>query len=283
MSADSLLHAPSEAQLAAWNARPARRPVVLVYRWRGADVGGELGRLARRHGGRLGWRGVEEQVLIGPMTLGRHCARLHFRERTAALAFVLGEAHRALVQGLESLEVVAVGEQPVALRLMIAFMARVLPWLPYDRSREDGPEPGAGSSVMPTEAAMQTFLAHPVQAEPVVMLNFLRFRERAQYDPPREETLSGQAAYYRYGKVAFDTLHRLGARALFVGRYQQVLIGNDGDPGRGLWHEFAMVRYPGRASFKLMTELVRYRRAMPDRQAGLAENGQGLIVAVDAR
>jgi hypothetical protein len=137
--------------------------------------------------------------------------------------------------------------------------------------------------VLPTDEAMHAFLSHPVQTKPVVMVNFLRFRERAQYDPPGAEPLSGQQAYYRYGKVAFDTLHRLRARALFVSRYQQVLIGNGGDPGRDLWDEFAMVRYPGRATFKLMTELRRYRRAMPDRQAGLAENGQGLIVTVDAR
>jgi hypothetical protein len=135
-----------------------------------------------------------------------------------------------------------------------------------------------GSSVMPTAAAMEAFLAHPQQTTPILMVNWLRFSDKASYAEPQAKPVSGKEAYYRYGKVAFDTLHRLRARALFVSRYQQVLIGNNGKAGADLWDEFAMVEYPGRATFKLMASLSRYRRALHHRQAGLAEHGQGLLV-----
>ena len=39
------------------------------------------------------------------------------------------------------------------------------------------------------------------------------------------------------------------------------------------------MQYPGRATFGHMAALRRYRRALTDREAGLAEYGQGLTVA----
>jgi hypothetical protein len=39
-----------------------------------------------------------------------------------------------------------------------------------------------------------------------------------------------------------------------------------------------MVEYPGRAGFKRMTALRRYRVALHHRAAGLAKGGQGLVV-----
>jgi hypothetical protein len=272
---------PSAEQLAAYNARSALKPVVLFYRYRcagtaGAGIAAELDRIAQQHNGLLRWQGREEQVLIGPLSLEQYCCRLHFRDRASALRHVQAQQH--LFAAVESLEVAVISEQPLALKLAIALMARVLPLLPMDRSTEDTPEPGMGSSVMPTAAAMETFLAHPQQTTPIVMVNWLRFSDKASYAEPQAKPVSGKEAYYRYGKVAFDTLHRLRARALFVSRYQQVLIGNNGEAGADLWDEFAMVEYPGRATFKLMASLSRYRRALHHRQAGLAERGQGLVV-----
>jgi hypothetical protein len=61
-----------------------------------------------------------------------------------------------------------------------------------------------------------------------------------------------------------------------------MLIGNDGDPGAGLWDEFALMQYPGRAAFQKMASLRRYRRGLADREAGLADWGQGLVVSKPA-
>lgn len=277
------LHAPSAEQLAAYQQRPGSRPVVLFYQCRpapGTDLGElvqALARLARARSGTLAWAGEAEQVLIGDLPRYALCCRLHFKSRDAALRHVQASAHQALMERLETVELSVLGEQPWRVRLAVAVMARLLPRLPYDRRVDPGPEPGLGSSIMPSHEALAEFLAHPQPTRPVVMVNWLRFRDQAEYDPPQAPTVSGMTAYYRYGKVAFDTLHRLGARAQFVSRYQQLLIGRDGQPATGLWNDFVMVEYPGRASFKHMTSLRRYRAALAHRSAGLAEGGQGLI------
>lgn len=280
---------PSAAQLDIYMRRPADRPVVLFYRFDCGDdaanvrIIGKLAAVARAHGGQVRWTALEEQTLIGPVPALRHCARVHFRRRADALALVSGAAHEALFAQARQLEVTAIGEQPRASRFVVRLMALALPhWPLFDNAIDPRPEPGIGSSsVMPTQAAYEAFLAHPDPQKHLVMVNWLRFRERAQYadgESTDREAVSGQSAYYRYGRIAFLALHSLGARALFVGRYQQILIGNGGDPGVGQWHEFVLVEYPGRAAFKRMTSLQRYRAGLHHRAAGLSESGQGLVV-----
>jgi hypothetical protein len=280
---------PSSAQLDVYARRSAHRPVVLFYRFDcgseadGAQLVGKLATLARGHRGRVRWCAVEEQALIGPVSVVRHCARVHFRSRSDALALVRSAAHEALFADARTLEVGVIGEQPRASAIVVRLMALALPhWPFFDNAIDSRPEPGIGSSsVMPTQAAYDSFLSHPDPMRPLVMINWLRFRERAQYaedESTDREPVSGQAAYYRYGRIAFLALHSLGARALFLGRYQQILIGNGGDPGVDQWHEFVLVEYPGRAAFKRMTSLQRYRAGLHHRAAGLVENGQGLVV-----
>jgi uncharacterized protein (DUF1330 family) len=279
---------PSAAQLQVYARRSARRPVVLWYQFRDRDddaaacLLARLAALAQAHGGWLRWRGTEEQVLIGRLPLYRHCARLHFPVRARALAMVRSAAHAELFAQASALQVAVLNGQPRASRVVIGLMALALPrWPFFDNSTDASSEPGIGTGIMPTQKDYDAFLTHPDPQHPIVMVNWLRFRERAQYAPGDggdTPPVSGQAAYYRYGKVAFAVLHSLGARAGFVSRYQQILIGNDGEPGEGLWHEFVMVEYPGRAAFRRMTALRRYRAALHHRAAGLDEHGQGLVV-----
>ncbi len=277
---------PSTAQLQVFQSRPARRPVVLFYEYRCANaadaqrITAALAKLAREHQGDLRWAAEQQQVLIGRLLLYQYCCRLHFRSRSAALAHVMAERHAEELRGAEALQVAALSEQPRAIRLTTWLLSRVLPHVPFDSTVEPGPEPGMGSSIMPTEQALQSFIAHPEQHTPIVMVNWLRFRPQAQYADAPPTALSGQAAYYRYGKVAFTVLHSLRARAFFVSRYQQMLIGNGGEPGTGLWDDFVLAQYPSRATFKHMASLRRYRNALHHRQAGLAEDGQGLVLCV---
>lgn len=263
---------PSQAQLAAFAGRRSDRPVVLFYQWRSAQADAtalldELAALARRFGGQLRWAGAEEQVLIGAVPQYGHCCRLHFARRDHALHFIQSEAHAALLAQQADVQVSVISEQPRMLRVVTWAMAQLLPRWRFDNTVDDTPLQADNDSTMPTAAAEARLLAHPEQNSPVVMVNWLRFRP-----------YTGQAAYHRYGKVAIVTLHSLGAKALFVARYQQVLIGHGGDPATTAWDEFAMVQYPGRAAFKTMTRLARYRRALADRRAGLDDNGQGLVV-----
>lgn len=280
---------PSAQQIAAFQSRPAAQPVVLFYEFDVADTRAAdvllsgLRALAQRHDGALRWAAIQQQLLIGRMPLYGYCCRVHFRSRTDALRHVQDAAHGRLLGNASQVKLSVVSEEPSKVRPMIWLMSALLPHWPFDNSTEEGPEPGTGTSIMPTESDVETMLAHPQQHSPVVMVNWLRFRPQAVYESQPAVSLSGQDAYYRYGKVAFAAIHHLKGKALFVSRYQQVLIGNQGDPGLGLWHDFVLARYPGRATFKHMASLRRYRRALSHRAAGLADYGQGLVVSESYR
>lgn len=275
---------PSAQQLEAYAKGSARRPPALFYQYTCADEAAAqacreaLAALAPRHRGVLRWAGVEEQVLIGDIPSYRHACSIHFPNRDLALAFALSTEHGVAVRSCTSLRISVVTQQPPVVTRMSTLFSLVLPRLPYDRSVDHGPEPGLGvSKVIPTAQAIAELLAHPRQNEPVVMINWLKFRPQAAYAEGTEPA-SGRTAYHRYGKVALLATHRLGAKLLHVGLYQQVLVGNDGNPALKAWDEFALMQYPGRATFHLMSTLRTYRAALSHREAGLAPTGQGLAV-----
>jgi hypothetical protein len=270
----ALSAAASPRQLEALAAlRPA--PLVLFHEFSCADERAASGcrdalaALAQRHGGALRWAAQEQEVLCGRIAHFQQAARLHLPSPAAAQAFVTSPAHAAALAAATAVQVAVLGEQPRAVAIVSALLAKVLPHWPFDDTIEPGDEPGVGvSSVMPTAQAIAALRAHPEQDTPVVMINWLKFR------PP-----SGKAAYYRYGRIAMATTHSIGAKLLFAARYRMILVGNGGDPGRDLWDEFALMQYPGRATFGTMASLRRYRAGLADREAGLAENGQGLTVS----
>lgn len=282
-------HQPSAEQLAVFKHAPAQRPVVLFYQLSAGDqqqaeqCTAALATLAAGHGGALRWAGSEEQVLIGPVQQHQRACSLHFQSRAGALDLVQSAEHQRALASASRVLVSVCSEQPRAIRLLSALLARLLPRLPMDRRVETSEEPFLGTSTMPTQAALQEFRAHPQQEAPLTMINWLKFREHAAYDTGAA-AISGRSAYLRYGKVAMRTTHALGAKLLFAARYQQLLIGHDGNPAPGLWHECALMQYPGRRTFDYMSSLHRYRQALVHRQAGLAEQGQALTVAKpDAR
>lgn len=262
---------PSTAQWEVFLRAAHFRPVVLIYRYHAPSAQAaeralqELSRLAAQHKGALRWAGQEQQVLIGPVPQFGRVAFVHFANRKQAQAHCTDAAHQRFAAPLKTLEITVIGEQPEAIARISRLFAWLMPKLPLPKKGEPGPEPFAGSSVMPTDAAYADFYAHPEQDTPVVMLNWLKFKQKA--------------AYQSYGKVALVAAHSLGSKLLHVGRYYQVLVGNDGDPATDAWHECAAMQYPSRKAFVQMASLAYYRRALADRYAGLAEFGQGLIAA----
>ena len=250
---------PSKQQIDAFSRRNLSRPIALFVQFSGkADLSRE----------RLVWSARSEQVFCGPVIKFDELRLYQFGSGDEALAFVesLGK------QPFTALEVIALSAQPRAIRITSAVLARVLPHWPFDNSEDDTEEPGVGtSSVMPTRAAIEELRTHADQTSPVTMLNWLKFKPQ-----------SGRAAYYRYGKVALLATHSLGAKLLYAARYLQILIGNSGNPAIGAWDEFALMQYPGRATFGRMARLKRYRAALHHREEGLAENGQGLVVTKPA-
>lgn len=277
--------APSAKQLEQFDRAPSRRPVVLFYQY-SANPGvhsdewlAELVELAGQNRGRLIWAGDQEQAFVGTVGDHRHASQLHFRTRSDARKFFQSAEHASAAQKLSSLQVAVLSVQPRRIALISNLLAKLLPWMPFDNSVEAGEEPGVGTSgIMPTAAALAELKAHPQQNTPVVMINWLKFRREAAY-AASTRLVSGRTAYFRYGKVALLATHSLKAKLLYAARYQQILIGNGGDPGVDLWDEFALMQYPGRATFALMASLKRYRRALHHREAGLTGKGQGLTIS----
>ena len=129
------------------------------------------------------------------------------------------------------------------------------------------------NAIHPTDAQVTDFLAHSKSGEPVFMLNLLKFKERADYDPP--EDVSGRTAYGRYA-TAFGNLLREagveGVETVFGGSANAVLIG---DAEAANWDAVALVRYPDAETMFALVSSEAYRSIHFHRKAGL--EGQVLI------
>jgi uncharacterized protein (DUF1330 family) len=105
----------------------------------------------------------------------------------------------------------------------------------------------------------------------VVMLNLLRFKERAT------DGGSGAASYNRYGDAVTRMVEERGGEVLWSGRVDQVLIGDEAANG---WDAVALVRYPSRQAFLAMVADDRYQQSHGHREGGLADT---VLLACSAR
>lgn len=112
----------------------------------------------------------------------------------------------------------------------------------------------------------QVFASIPAD-RPVVMLNLLRFRDRAAYVDQGEEC-SGRDAYKRYSETSLKTIAAVGGRVLFGGRAYQSLIGPTGEQ----WHQVFLVWYPSVEAFRGMLVIPEYQAAVRHRTAALEDS-----------
>lgn len=104
---------------------------------------------------------------------------------------------------------------------------------------------------------------------PIVMVNLLKYRQKAAYTPDRSEThenLSGIEAYRRYGMVALRHVTALGGGIVWAGTQKLVVVGDDFEND---WDEVVCVRYPSREAFLKMAQDPDYLAAHYHREAGL--------------
>jgi uncharacterized protein (DUF1330 family) len=123
------------------------------------------------------------------------------------------------------------------------------------------------STVMPTPEQL-TALAESGPEGAIVMVNLLRYRERAAYGaerPEAKENISGKTAYQRYGATALRCVIEAGGQITWGGQQALVVIGS----GEDEWDEVICVRYPSRQAFLAMTDRPDYRAALYHRDAGL--------------
>jgi hypothetical protein len=114
---------------------------------------------------------------------------------------------------------------------------------------------------------------------PIYCINFLSYRERADYVDGRPSTLSGSRAYRLYGLRAIAAVRALGGRALFGGRSGEPLTDGDDSAVAGCWDDIVIVRYPTPRTILKLDRLPWYRGGHVHRDAGLERTA--LLVASD--
>ncbi len=123
-------------------------------------------------------------------------------------------------------------------------------------------------TIVPTSEQIQT-MAEKGPEGPMVMVNLLKYRKKAAYEPDRAETkenLSGRDAYQRYGMVAIQHVTKRGGRVVWGGPQKFVMVG---DGSANDWDDVVCVQYPSRSAFLSMTQDPDYLAAHYHREAGL--------------
>lgn len=127
------------------------------------------------------------------------------------------------------------------------------------------------NAVYPTADGIRA-LAQDLSPAKIVMLNLLKFRDKAVYQDGRTDDISGREAYQRYANAMTKIVEREGGRLLFSGRVAGVVIGEV----EGVWDVAAIMEYPSRAAFQRIVTLPEVAEIGVHREAGL--EGQLLIM-----
>lgn len=127
----------------------------------------------------------------------------------------------------------------------------------------------------PERDQFDAFKALP-RDEPVMMLNFLRFRKKADYGDDRD--VSGAEAYAAYGRESGPVFRRVGGELIWRGRQELMLIG----PRDKHWDLIFVARYPTAGAFLAMVTDPDYQAAVPHRQAAVLDSRLIRVGAVDA-
>jgi len=101
---------------------------------------------------------------------------------------------------------------------------------------------------------------------PIHMLNLVKLRDKAEYEDGREA--SGKEAYAAYGEESAPVFARLGGKIVWRGAQEMVVIG----PSDEHWDLCFIAEYPSPQAFVEMLGDPDYRKAMPHRQAAVADS-----------
>ncbi|MBN8867152.1 MAG: DUF1330 domain-containing protein [Solirubrobacterales bacterium] len=107
-------------------------------------------------------------------------------------------------------------------------------------------------------------LAESDDESPIVMVNLVRFKERAT---GIDEGMSGAEAYATYGQKIAPYLAQVGGELLQAVTTEESVVG----PERAEWDMVLLVRYPSRKAFLAMVSDPGYQREHEHRAAGVEE------------
>jgi uncharacterized protein (DUF1330 family) len=110
-------------------------------------------------------------------------------------------------------------------------------------------------------------LAESGDDSPVIMINLLRFKDRAD-GIDADDAISGVEAYHRYADLVRPHLERVGARVLLQVRATASVVG----PDEQEWDLVLAVEYPSRAAFMEMASNLNYLEIHGHRVAAVADS-----------
>jgi len=119
------------------------------------------------------------------------------------------------------------------------------------------------NQVTPTGERLQEFFGGGEDGA-FVMVNLLKFRDRAEYDDG-DRGLSGAEAFARYAGEVFKLVNNLGGRAVYSGAVTGLLLGEVEDN----WDMISLVEYPSGQAFRDMFMSPAYQEIAIHRKAGL--------------
>lgn len=133
------------------------------------------------------------------------------------------------------------------------------------------------NEVTPRPESVREFVA---TEGPVVMVNLLKFREKAAYPDGRDPDLSGRDAYLRYATEMRKLVEGGGGRFVFSAEVRGALLGDI----ESLWDMVGIVEYPSSKALIEISMSPAFQAIEVHRKAGLegqlnlttSEQGGGL-------
>jgi len=99
-----------------------------------------------------------------------------------------------------------------------------------------------------------------------VMVNLLKFKEKAEYPDGRENDLTGAEAYAIYGAAVAKCLADVGAKPRYSGPVTGLMLGEVEEN----WDMIALAEYPSLEAMRTMIMSPEYQKISVHRTAGLA-------------
>ncbi|MEM7412399.1 MAG: DUF1330 domain-containing protein [Myxococcota bacterium] len=122
------------------------------------------------------------------------------------------------------------------------------------------------NQVVPSMERLQEFFGPGAPSGAFVMVNMLKFKEKAEYADGRETTLSGTEAYMAYAAEVVKLVEKHGGRQIYGGVVTGLMLGEVEE----LWDMIALVEYPSNEAFQQMMQSPEYQEVHVHRDAGLA-------------
>ena len=100
--------------------------------------------------------------------------------------------------------------------------------------------------------------------QPLILINFFKFRDMAEYGEADQGDVSGEEAFQRYAEVSMPCMQSAGGEFLAVAPFAGSMLGPNRD-----WDLVAIGKYPNLSAFLALYENADYITAFAHRSAAV--------------